>query len=243
MRNKDEVIMRHKFVVIEGPDGSGKTTQCTLLQSELHRRGYFSWFCHLPRLEVGVAGGMIADFLRGDYGSLDCVHPKLVSLLFALDRKDLLPELSKKLQFESTWVLMDRYIYSNIAFQAAKIANHREKQHFVEWLIDLEFGQFELPVPDVYIYLDVPLSFLEKVLELRVKSESRGYLKGVVDIHEVDFDFQKRVMEEYKNIKSYTRENGGSPVQFEIIQCYDDVGNMKPIDVIHNMIVSVIFGD
>ena len=50
-------------------------------------------------------------------------------------------------------------------------------------------------------------------------------------------------MAEYKNIKSYTRENGGSPVQFEIIQCYDDVGNMKPIDVIHNMIVSVIFGD
>ena len=78
--------MKGKFIVIEGLDGCGKSTQVRLLQQKLEADGTAHRFIHFPMLNQGVYGNLTAEFLRGEFGSLEEVHPKLVALLFANDR-------------------------------------------------------------------------------------------------------------------------------------------------------------
>ncbi|NTV19713.1 MAG: thymidylate kinase, partial [Bacteroidales bacterium] len=76
------------LIVLEGLDGAGKSTQINLLQKYFEDRGVVVKYLHFPRFDSPVYGDLIARFLRGDLGSIDQVHPYLIALLFAGDRKD-----------------------------------------------------------------------------------------------------------------------------------------------------------
>ena len=82
------MIIKNQFVAIEGLDGSGKSTQIELLLTYLHNKGVETRFIHFPRHNDGVFGTLISKFLRGEFGNVSQVHPQLVALLFAEDRKD-----------------------------------------------------------------------------------------------------------------------------------------------------------
>ena len=94
-------------------------------------------------------------------------------------------------------VLLDRYVYSNIAYQCAKIDDPQEREALRKWIFDTEYGQFGLPKPDLNIFLDVPIGFVEKKLEAGRKGDDREYLEGKTDIHEADIEFQKHVRDVY----------------------------------------------
>ena len=112
--------MKGKFIVIEGLDGCGKSTQVRLLQQKLEADGTAHRFIHFPMLNQGVYGNLTAEFLRGEFGSLEEVHPKLVALLFANDRLEHIGIIREWLD-KGYCVLADRYVYSNVAFQCAKL--------------------------------------------------------------------------------------------------------------------------
>ena len=116
-------------------------------------------FLHFPRYDAPVFGEMIAGFLRGDYGSIDQVHPQIVALLFAEDRRTAADSLREKLA-EGHCVILDRYVYSNIAFQCSKLADPAEAEALRNWILDVEYKQFGIPVPDLNIFLDVPVNLL-----------------------------------------------------------------------------------
>jgi len=220
------------FLVIEGLDGSGKSTQLKMLCDYLNRRNVPYKYLHFPRLEEGVYGKLIARFLRGEMGANDQVDPYLVALIFAGDRTDA-SQLIRNWMDEGYLVVVDRYVYSNIAFQCAKIRQTAESDKLRDWILEFEFGYNQLPRPDVNLYLNVPFDFTRHQLETQRDGEDRAYLKGERDIHEENLDFQEQVRRVYLSLAHHVKD-------LEIIQCMDQDGIMLSPEVISDLIVKHI---
>ena len=125
-----------KLFVIEGVDGSGKSTQLKLLSEFLTKKGYNCEFLHFPRTDAPYFGELIARFLRGEFGSLNEVDPYLVAMLYAGDRKDASEIIQRTGLINGKIVLLDRYTYSNIAYQCAKLDDRIEQDKLMKWILD-----------------------------------------------------------------------------------------------------------
>jgi dTMP kinase len=220
------------LIVLEGLDGAGKSTQVKRLKSYLGSLFPGLEYIHFPRYEAGVYGGLIGKFLRGDFGSIDEVHPQLVALLFAEDRHGAAPRIKEILAGGGT-VLLDRYVYSNIAYQCAKLSNPVEAEELRKWIFDTEFGAFGEPRPDLNIFLDVPIGFVESRLTASRLGDDRGYLDGARDIHEADIEFQKKVR------AMYLRQAEADP-SLVVVDCSDDCGLMLPPDEIFKKLKAIV---
>lgn len=220
------------LVVLEGLDGAGKSTQVKKLRQYLEEVFGNLEYIHFPRYDAPVYGELISRFLRGDFGSNEAVHPQLVALLFAEDRHGAAPEMKRTLQAGGT-VLLDRYVYSNIAYQCAKLKSAEEADDLREWIFNTEYGQFDLPVPDLNIFLDVPIGFVESKLKSLRGGADREYLEGAQDIHEADIQFQIKVRDIYR--KQCERDP-----KFIRIDCSDENGQMLPPDAIFAKIKAAV---
>lgn len=219
------------LIVIEGLDGAGKSTQVKKMRDYLGRVCPRLEYIHFPRYDAPVYGGLISKFLRGDFGEIDKVHPQLVALLFAEDRHGAAPQMRRTLESGGT-VLLDRYVYSNIAYQCAKMPDAGAAEELREWILRTEYGQFDLPRPDLNIFLDVPISFVRESLARQRAGNDRDYLQGGLDIHEADIAFQQRVRDMYLKLAE-------SDPSFEVVDCSGRDGSMLPPDEIFSKLLSV----
>ncbi len=185
-----------QFLVLEGLDGSGKSTQIKLLTDYLKTKGQDVKFLHFPRTGAPFYGDMVARFLRGELGQIDQVNPFLVAMIYAGDRSDAKNQI-KEWMDEGHLVVVDRYVYSNIAFQCAKVIERSKQVELKDWIKSFEFEHNQIPKPDVSLFLDVPFSFTENKLKNQRDGEDRDYLNGKSDIHEADLSFQQKVREIY----------------------------------------------
>ncbi len=220
------------LVVLEGLDGAGKSTQVARLKAYLESVCGRLEYIHFPRYDAPVYGDLISRFLRGGFGAIDRVHPQLVALLFAEDRHGAGPWIRSVLE-EGGTVLLDRYVYSNIAYQCAKLPDEAEADALREWIERTEYGFFGLPRPDINLFLDVPIGFVERSLHGNRRGDDRAYLEGRQDIHEADIEFQKRVR------RIYLRQAAMDP-DFVVVDCGDAQGRMLPPDAIFAKIKDVI---
>ncbi|EKD32670.1 MAG: Thymidylate kinase [uncultured bacterium] len=216
------------LIVLEGLDGAGKSTQINLLQKYFESSGAVVKYLHFPRFDSPVFGDLIARFLRGDLGSIDQVHPYLIALLFAGDRREAGDMIREWLK-EGYCVILDRYLYSNIAFQCAKVKDLEEAENLRDWIFDTEYIKFAIPKPDLNLFLDVPLNFVHKKLNENRKGGDREYLQGKRDIHEASIEFQSKVRDRY--LKECKRDT-----DFVRIDCADINGNMLPASDIFSLI-------
>lgn len=221
-----------RFVVIEGLDGSGKSTQLKLLREYLEKEYVSYKYLHFPRLEEGVYGELIARFLRGEMGPNDQVDPYLVALIFAGDRAEASSMIRSWME-EGYFVIVDRYVYSNIAFQCAKLPKTEDRIKLRDWILDFEFRHNQLPKPDLNLLLHVPIDFTRQQLEKARLGDDRAYLKGERDIHEEDLGFQEKVMEEYISLQQYVDD-------LKLINCTDGMGKMQAPDAISQFIINQI---
>ena len=220
------------LIVVEGLDGAGKSTQVKRLREYLTERCGSLEYIHFPRYEAPVYGDLISRFLRGDFGSNEAVHPQLVALLFAEDRHGAAPVMRKALE-EGKTVLLDRYVYSNIAYQCAKLQDLQERRKLRDWIFNTEYGDFELPEPDLNLFLDVPIGFVEQSLNRQREGQDRNYLSGAQDIHEASIAFQKAVRD------MYVAETARDP-KFRRIDCSGPGGEMLPPDTIFDMVRAAV---
>jgi len=222
--------MEGKIIVIEGLDGAGKSTQIELLKTKLEITGVDYRYIHFPMLNQGIYGELIAEFLRGEYGTIKDVHPKLVAVLFANDRKEHLEKINQWLS-EGYYVLMDRYVNSNIAFQCAKIEDNSEKEKLKNWILDFEYNHNKLPFPFLSFFLNVSLDSISRSLSIIRNGNERKYLNGKQDIHEKSLLLQKKVHEEY--LKLLTEQNN-----FICIDCCDANNHLFNPEYINSMILN-----
>jgi len=220
-----------KLIVIEGIDGAGKSTQIALLKDYLTNRGYITEFMHFPRTASPYFGELIARFLRGEFGSLKEVDPYLVAMLYAGDRKDAAEEIANWIR-QGKIVILDRYTYSNIAYQCAKLIEKRAQDDLLRWILNLEFSHFAIPRPDLNIFLDVPLAFTEKKLSDARTGDDRSYLSGMKDIHEESMDFQRKVRDVYLMLSR-------TDSLLEVVDCSKN-GEMLPPERIFEKILNLL---
>jgi dTMP kinase len=226
-------LVQMKFVVLEGLDGSGKSTQIKLLRDYLNKENIKHEYLHFPRMDSPVYGDLIARFLRGEMGANNSVDPYLVALLYAGDRNDASKMIKSWLE-KDCFVLVDRYVISNIAFQCAKLTPDEEKQKLNDWILQLEYEYFGIPVPDLNLFLDVPFEFTRTQLTAEREGVDRSYLQGTRDIHEEDLSFQKRVREVYMTL-------GSKQKNFSVVDCCSKAGQVLAPEEIFKKIVERIF--
>lgn len=180
------------LIDIEGIDGAGKGTQAALLRDRLVQSGRSTALISFPRYNDTLFGKAVGEFLNGQYGSLDAVHPFLVSLLFAGDRLESRGHLEGALARHDI-VLLDRYVPSNVAHQASK-RHGAERDELIRRILQIEFEINRLPRPDLVLLLDLPVEMAQQLI---AKKAARSYTSRSADIQEADGAYLQRVRDVY----------------------------------------------
>lgn len=217
------------FIVIEGLDGAGKSTQVQRIQHYLTNKGLQWEYIHFPRFTTPYYGEMIARFLRGELGSIESVDPYIVAMLYAGDRLDAADQIRKWLQ-QGRVVIIDRYVLSNIAYQCAKLDSDK-KLTLKQWILGLEYDHNRIPKPDLTLFLDVPFQFTMRSLTQARQGDDRNYLNGKQDIHEASFELQYAVRQMYIS---------HCDPSYKIINCGTTQGEMATADQISELIINEI---
>ena len=214
-----------KLIVIEGTDGSGKSTQFRLMSEHLKEEGIAFKHLVFPRYDQ-ESSALIRMYLGGEFGTKPTdVNAYAASAFYAVDRYA---------SYKKDWgdwyesgglILSDRYTTSNAVHQASKETGTAREQ-YLNWLYDFEYNKMGLPQPDLTIYLDVPTDYTDKLLRHREQDTNTK-----ADIHEKDMQYL-----------TTCRECGRAAAKYygwKIIDCVKD-GAMRTIEDIHEEIYAAV---
>ena len=216
--------MAGKIIVIEGTDCSGKETQSKLLEETLQKKHNCIRFS-FPMYDTPT-GIIVGDDLLGRKGEslfkegAPQVDPRVVCLYYAADRKYNMPKIQEYLD-KDYYVILDRYITSNLAYQGSKIRDKDERFDMYQWIDKLEYWLLGLPKPDMTIFLHVPY---EKTAELLKTRE-------IVDDNEKSEDYLRQAEEAYLELSEL--------YNWKKIECVKD-NELRSIEDIHNEILEVL---
>lgn len=206
-----------KFIVFEGSDGSGKTTQAKLLFKFLNSKKIPAAYISFPRYTDSAWGAMVRRYLDSDFGKLD---PYLASMLYAGDRASAASLLRRWID-RGKLVVCDRYVVSSVAHQGGKIKKDVDRKKFIKWLESLEYVENKIPKEDLVLFLDIPREFSTKLMA-----------KRKLDIHEADLNHLKNAINIYQSFakqKKYWQRI--SPIEN---------GNLISIDDVHAKVLGVL---
>lgn len=210
-----------KLIVIEGTDGSGKSTQFRLLTQRLQSEGHSFERLVFPQYDK-PSSALIRMYLGGEFGTAPTdVNAYAASAFYAVDRYASYKQGWGKWYEEGGLVVSDRYTTSNAVHQASKETGDARNE-FLKWLYEFEYDKLGLPRPDLTIYLDVPTDFTEKLLRHREQDTNTK-----ADIHEKDTAYLATCRETGRAAAAY--------YGWTVIQCVRD-GAMRSIEDIHEEI-------
>lgn len=210
-----------KLIVIEGTDGSGKSTQFRLLTDRLESEQVKFQKLVFPQYSE-PSSALIRMYLGGEFGkSPSDVNAYAASAFYSVDRYASYRKVWGKWYEEGGLVVSDRYTTSNAVHQASKEPENK-REDFLNWLYDFEYDKLGLPRPDLVIYLDVPTDFTEKMLRHR-ESETNTQ----ADIHEQDMQY----LATCRRMGRAAAEHYG----WTVIRCVRD-GAMRSMEDIHEEI-------
>lgn len=153
---------RGLFLVFDGTDGSGKSTQLRLLARRLRREGRRVAIVDFPQYRTTFFGKFLRRLLDGEFGPMGNLNPYLTSFAYAGDRWQA-GRAIEALLGEDTIVLADRYASANMIHQGAKFASAKQRASFIRWLKTLEYSVYRIPQPDAVFFFDVPPTVSRKL--------------------------------------------------------------------------------
>ena len=210
-----------KLIVIEGTDGSGKSTQFRLLTERVAAEGHTFQKLVFPQYAED-SSALIRMYLRGEFGSKPSdVSAYAATAFFAVDRYASYKKVWGQWYEDGGLILCDRYTTSNAVHQASKEPVEKQSE-YLKWLYEFEYEKLGLPCPDLVIYLDVPTDFTEKMMRGREAATNT-----TADIHEQDMEYL-----------ATCRRTGRAAADFyhwTVIDCVKN-GAMRSIEDIHEEI-------
>jgi len=217
--------MSGKFFVIEGIDGSGKTTQLEMLQDYFIKNNYEVKTIHFPRHDTPFFGKMVDRYLDGDFGDPTKLDSYLATLLYVCDQWEGGKDIKKWIDGGFV-VILDRYTTSNFGHQAGKIHDTDKRVQYQEWLFELAFNVFALPYPDKIFLLDIPVEQAIELIKKRQGETGGGH---------------ERSIEHLTDAKNAYQNAAQSFSNWQIIDVFDEkTGSLKTIDQINTDIITHI---
>ncbi|MDP3758146.1 MAG: hypothetical protein Q8Q86_00345 [Candidatus Daviesbacteria bacterium] len=208
-----------KLIIIEGIDGSGKTTQINLLVKSLEDQKIPYEVISFPRYGDNIYADLVTRYLEGEFGSINEVNPYLISLAFAGDRLLAKPEIEKWLS-EGKLVLANRYISANKAHMGAHLAEG-QREEFISWLDALEYQTNRMPREDLTILLSVDPKIGQKNVASRLSDLHEENIKHLEEANKIYLELAKR-------------ENN-----WQVVDCMKD-GKMRPPEEIHQELLLIL---
>jgi dTMP kinase len=205
------------IVAIEGIDGSGKHTQATLVKARAEAAGIPCYSFSFPQYSDNAFGRAVGWYLNGRFGETSHVSPYLAAVLYAGDRftaRKVLLDLAAS----SALVICDRYVPSNIAHQAAKLAQE-DRSELITWLEEIEYGIFQMPRADLTLLLRVPVATAVKMVR---RKRERTYTTSLADHHERDEPYLRECSRVYDQL---SRAQSGS--RWDTIECESASGELR----------------
>ena len=216
--------MNHgKIIVLEGLDGSGKSTQSQLLLNKFCSLNRLAKIISMPNYS-SLSSGPVRMYLNREISDNPFdVNSYASSSFFAVDRFiNYVCNWKKFYDSENFTIICDRYSSSNMIFQLAKI-DRNNWDSFLDWVCDYEYNKLEIPNPDIVIYLRVPLNISQKLIKLRGTP---------ADLHESSLEFIKSCYE----AAEYSAEKFG----WSIVNCSENGKSMDSMEVISSKIESIL---
>lgn len=217
-----------RLIVLEGIDGTGKTTQCSMLNERLTREGEVVKYHHFPSYGT-YHGALVEHYLQGDFGNASDDSPYFVNSLYAIDRAIVWRKTLKGFYENGETILLDRYTTSSMVFQTAqlgKFSSRDEQKRFLDFVYDFEYKKLGIKEPDKVIFLRIPFELSVKLRNARMNND------GVAnDIHESDLEFLRGVHETGIFVADY--------LSWEIIDCSKN-GELLTREEIHEKIYTLL---
>lgn len=216
--------------MLEGIDGSGKTTQTELLMTRLKKEGHIVEQISFPQYGERSAT-LVEDYLNGKFGVADEVGAYRASILYAVDRYSAKQKIETWLT-DDTIVIANRYVASNMGHQGGKIKDQEERQKYFDWIYNLEYTIFGIPKPDVNIIFHVTPKISQELVD---KKDTREYIIDGKkrDIHEDSLEHLKNAEIAYIDMANRFEE-------FTLIECVEDE-KMLPAKNIHEQVWNIIY--
>lgn len=220
-------MSKGKLITIEAGDGSGKATQTKALYDRLLAEGYQVLKVEYPDYQ-SESSALVRMYLGGEFGQqAENVSAYGASAFFAVDRYASYL-LKWRQAYESGWIILaDRYTTSNMVHQAVKLKDSAEREEFLSWLWDFEFGRLQLPVPDRVVYLDMPPEISDRLINSRAAKDSSRQK----DIHEKDTSYLHHCHRAYNEVA----EKYG----WVKISCVQQ-GNLRTVQDIHEDVYQAV---
>ena len=218
-----------KLIAIDGVDASGKQTHTELLYNRLKNDGYNVKKLSFPAYER-ESSVLVKMYLSGEFGANpEDVNAYAASSFFAADRFasyrcDWINDYEK----ENCIIIADRYVSSNMIHQASKIDDEEEKNKFLKWLFDFEFNIYQIPKPDITLFLDMPVEYAKQLMAER---ENKFDQTSVKDIHERN---DKYLEKSYKNACDICRK-----YLWEHISCVSN-GKIRTVEDINDELYRIV---
>lgn len=214
-----------KLIIIEGLDGSGKSTQIKLLEEYLKSNEIIYKKIKLPDYD-SPSSTLVKMYLGGEFGSsADDVNAYAAGAFYAVDRYASF-NLGWKKDYESgVLIIADRYATSNSIYQMEKIEESKWDE-YLEWSEDFEYNKLSIPRPNCVIYLDMPVEISQRLMTSRYDGD-----ENKKDVHEVNVDFLNKC----RKSALYTAEKQG----WKVIECSNGKEPYS-VDEIHKKIIDIV---